>query len=329
MELFYGTKDRNICLNKIIIIVMAAQMKRKPQLSINSTDDYIPNIDLGQAYDQRYIETDIHYDTLEKLADFFGRNMPVHHHDRFYQLHVILTGTVHVHLDETSYVVQAPMLFLTPPTVPHAFITDSNAKGHVITARQQLVWQLMENMMATGWDNSNFITAPLCVPLALENNKTAVHLLQLLSFISEESLHSGVEHEFALQALLQLILIDILRLADKSHPQQKIRKDDIKIFHQFNQLIETHYKEHLTLNKYADKMNITEARLNEICRRLAGSPSKRLIMDRLIQEARRLLSFSSVSITEIGYELGFKDPAYFARFFRKNTGVTANKYRNG
>jgi AraC family 4-hydroxyphenylacetate 3-monooxygenase operon regulatory protein len=52
-------------------------------------------------------------------------------------------------------------------------------------------------------------------------------------------------------------------------------------------------------------------------------------MDRLIQEARRLLSFSSVSITEIGYELGFKDPAYFARFFRKNAGVTASKYRNG
>ena len=308
---------------------MVGLMKSKIQLSNNSTDDYIPNIDLGQAYDQRYIDTDIHYETLEKLADFFGRNMPVHHHDRFYQLHVILTGNVHVHLDETSYVVPAPMLFLTPPTIPHAFITDNNAKGHVITARQQLVWQLMETMMATGWDKSNFMTTPLCVPLMPEDNKNTIHLLQLLSFISEESLQSGVEHDFALKALLQLILIDILRLADKKHPQQKIRKDDIRIFHRFNQLIETHYKEHLTLNKYAAKINITEARLNEICRRLAGLPSKRLIMDRLIQEARRLLSFSSISITEIGYELGFKDPAYFARFFRKNTGLTANKYRNG
>ncbi|PHR83356.1 MAG: 4-hydroxyphenylacetate catabolism regulatory protein HpaA [Colwellia sp.] len=304
-------------------------MKNNIQLSNNSTSDYIPNIDLGQAYDQRYIDTDIHYETLEKLANFFGRNMPVHHHDRFYQLHVILTGTVHVHLDETSYVVQAPMLFLTPPTIPHAFITDNNAKGHVITARQQLIWQLMETMVASGWDKSNFMTTPLCVPLVPKANKNAVHLLQLLSFIAEESLQSGVEHDFALKALLQLILIDILRLADKSHPQQKTRKDDIRIFHRFNQLIEAHYKEHLTLNKYAEKINITEARLNEVCRRLAGLPSKRLIMDRLIQEARRLLSFSSVSISEIGYELGFKDPAYFARFFRKNAGVTAKKYRNG
>ncbi|MFT4941654.1 MAG: AraC family 4-hydroxyphenylacetate 3-monooxygenase operon regulatory protein [Paraglaciecola sp.] len=303
-------------------------MKNKTQLSNKHTDDYIPNIDLGQSYDHRYIDTDIHYESLEKLANFFGRNMPVHHHDRFYQLHVILTGTIHVNLDEEIYVVQAPMFFLTPPTVPHAFITDNNAKGHVITVRQQLVWQLMKNMMATGWNKNNFIASPLCVSLALEKKKTSVHLLQLLSLIAEENQQSGVERDFALKALLQLILIDILRLADQSQPQQKTRKEDIRIFHLFNQLIEKHYKEHLILNQYCAQIGITEARLNEICRRLAGLPSKRLIMDRLIQEARRLLSFSSVSITEIGYELGFKDPAYFARFFRKNTGVTANKYRN-
>ena len=303
-------------------------MKNKIQLSNVHNDDYIPNIDLGQSYDQRYIDTDIHYESLEKLANFFGRNMPVHHHDRFYQLHVILTGSIHVNLDEKSYAVQAPMFFLTPPTVPHAFITDNNAKGHVITVRQQLVWQLMESLMATGWDKSNFMTSPLCVSLVPEKNKNAVHLLQILSLIADENQQSGIEQDFALKALLQLILIDILRLADQSQPQQKTRKEDIRIFHLFNQLIESHYKEHLTLSQYSAKISITEARLNEICRRLAGLPSKRLIMDRLIQEARRLLSFSSVSITEIGYELGFKDPAYFARFFRKNAGVTASKYRS-
>lgn len=304
-------------------------MKNKIQLSNVHADDYIPNIDLGKSYDQRYIDMDIHYESLEKLANFFGRNMPVHHHDRFYQLHVILTGTIHVNLDEKSYVVQGPMFFLTPPTIPHAFITDKNVKGHVITIRQQLVWQLMESLESTGWDKGNFMSTPLCVSLIPEKNKDTDHLIELLSLTARENQQSGIKKDFALKALLQLILIDILRLADQSQPQQKMRKEDIRIFHHFNQLIESHYKEHLTLTQYSEKISITEARLNEICRKLAGLPSKRLIMDRLIQEARRLLSFSSVSITEIGYELGFKDPAYFARFFRKNTGVTASKYRSG
>lgn len=303
-------------------------MKDKSQLSSICTDDYIPNIDLGQSYDQRYIDTDIHYESLEKLANFFGRNMPVHHHDRFYQLHVILTGKVHVNLDENSYVVKAPMFFLTPPTIPHAFVTDNGAKGHVITVRQQLVWQLMEKLMATGWDKSNFMANPICVSLVPEKNNNASHFLELLSLIAGENKQLGNEQGVALKALLQLILIDILRLADQSQPHQKTRKEDVRIFHLFNQLIEQHYKEHLNLTIYSEKMSLTEARLNDICRRLAGLPSKRLITDRLVQEARRLLSYSSISISEIGYELGFQDPAYFTRFFRKNTGITASKYRN-
>lgn len=43
----------------------------------------IPNINIGQVYDQRYSDAEVHYDKLGNLAGFFGRNMPVHRHDRF------------------------------------------------------------------------------------------------------------------------------------------------------------------------------------------------------------------------------------------------------
>ncbi len=307
-----------------------------PDMSSNTTpltqnadsSEDIPNIDIGHAYDQHYVDADIHYERLEKLADFFGRNMPVHHHDRFYQIHVILGGTVRVHLDETSYTTEGPMFFLTPPTVPHAFVTDNNAKGHVITARQQLVWELMGGMVPTGWGSDSFMNNPLCVALSPDKDVHAARMLNLLNLMAGESDQTSMEHSVALKALLQLVLIDIYRLSDQSQPQQKTRKEDVRIFHRFNELIESHYKEHLTLSQYAEMISVTEARLNEICRRLAGLPSKRLIMDRLMQEARRLLTFSSAPITEIGYQLGFKDPAYFARFFRRNAGKTAGEYRD-
>lgn len=297
-----------------------------PTQSASISDD-IPNIDIGHAYDQHYVDAEIHYEHLEKLADFFGRNMPVHHHDRFYQLHVILNGTVRVHLDETSYIVNGPMFFLTPPTVPHAFVTDNNAKGHVITARQQLVWEMMGGLVPTGWGSNSFMNSPLCVALSPAADPTAERMLHLLSLMADENDHTSVEHTMALKALLQLVLIDISRLSDQNQPQQKTRKEDVRIFHRFNELIENHYREHLTLSQYSNIISVTEARLNEICRRLAGLPSKRLIMDRLMQEARRLLTFSTAPITEISYQLGFKDPAYFARFFRRNAGVTASEYR--
>lgn len=294
---------------------------------ITKVSDEIPNIDIGHAYDQRYINADIHYERFEKLADFFGRNMPVHHHDRFYQIHVILSGIVRVHLDETSYTASGPMFFFTPPTVPHAFVTDDHAKGHVITVRQQLVWELLDGLSPSGWVGNSALKQPFCVALSPENDDTASRMLKLLAMMTTENSGTNTDNAIALKALLQLVLIDISRLAEQSQPQQKTRKEDVRVFHHFNELIEAHYKNHITLAHYAEMINVTEARLNEICRRLAGLPSKRLISDRLMQEARRLLTYSSSSITEIGYTLGFKDPAYFARFFRRNTGLTASQFR--
>lgn len=297
-----------------------------PMAVVPQGDD-IPNINIGQSYDQHYTDAEIHYEHLEKLAAFFGRNMPVHYHDRFYQLHVILNGTVRVHLDEQSYTVKGPMFFLTPPAVPHAFVTDNAAKGHVLTIKQQQVWELLGGMEKSLWSSNSAISSPLCVALSPGEDATAARMLHLLDLIGEEFDQQGQQRGRALQALLQLILIDVSRLADQGQPQQNTRKEDVRVFHTFNSLIEQHYKEHLTLDQYSEQIGVTEARLNEICRRLAGLPSKRLIMDRIMQEARRLLMFTTSPVTEISYQLGFKDPAYFARFFRRHAGMTASQYR--
>ena len=56
--------------------------------------DKIPNINIGQVYDQRYADSELHFEHLDNLANFFGRNMPVHYHDRFYQIHIILDGSI-------------------------------------------------------------------------------------------------------------------------------------------------------------------------------------------------------------------------------------------
>ena len=67
---------------------------------------------------------------------------------------------------------------------------------------------------------------------------------------------------------------------------------------------------------------MTEARLNDVCRRIADLPSKRLVFERLMQEARRLLLYTGGSANEICYQLGFKDPAYFSRFFQRHAQMT-------
>lgn len=288
----------------------------------------IPNINIGQVYDQRYADEDVHYEALGKLADFFGHNMPVHRHDRFFQLHYLTRGAVRVYLDDQQYSESAPLFFLTPPTIPHAFVTHPDSEGHVLTVRQQLVWPLLEAHRSQSGEPR--LVSPTCVALGAPDARHASeveHLDRLFAMLADEFGQQLPARNASLQAMTQLIFIALLRLSAEPVKNQHVRHDNLQIFHRFNALIEDRYREHWPLSRYAEAMGVTEARLNDICRRIADLPSKRLVHERLLQEARRLLLFTAGSVNEIGYQLGFKDPAYFTRFFSREAGMTPSEYR--
>jgi AraC-like DNA-binding protein len=114
--------------------------------------------------------------------------------------------------------------------------------------------------------------------------------------------------------LAQAVFTLLLRNAKLDDHAASGMRGELKLFQRFNQMIDSHYHQHWTVPEYASELHLTESRLTDICRRFANRPPKRLIFDRQLREARRLLLFSDSAVNEIAWQLGFKDPAYFARF---------------
>lgn len=169
-----------------------------------------------------------------------------------------------------------------------------------------------------------------CVALAHlgpEDAGDVRRLEYLFEELSEEVIAERSGRSAALDSLTRLIMVSLLRLCSNSLKATPARHEDLKIFHRFNQLIEVHYQQHWPLSRYAEGIGVTEVRLNDVCRRIADLPSKRLIMERLMQEAKRLLLFTGSSANEICYQLGFKEPAYFSRFFQRYAKLTPGEYR--
>ena len=92
-------------------------------------------------------------------------------------------------------------------------------------------------------------------------------------------------------------------------------------------LIERHFREHHRPAEYARRLRITVGHLNHLSRRHLGRPAGLVIRERLALEARRQLLHTDATAAEVAYALGFKDPAYFARFFRRETGISPTAYR--
>lgn len=289
----------------------------------------IPNIHIGRIFDAKNPECDVHYETFERMAEHFGRNTPAHRHHGFYQLHILERGAIRLHLDEKFYTAPAPLLFLTPPSVPHALYSDNDTFGHVVTLRQDVVrgWHAG---MAGEWPEAHLRQAAF-LPLdqvAPAQQGEVVRLLQLVSLLRAEFQQQERGRSTAVLALSQLLFLSASRLiVDSAQVEPAKRSEDLRIFLLFCDYVEARFRDHITLSEYARLIGTTEPRLNDICRRLANLASKEVVHERLVQEARRLLRFTSTPISEIGYQLGFADPAYFSRFFARETGMPPKEYR--
>lgn len=98
-------------------------------------------------------------------------------------------------------------------------------------------------------------------------------------------------------------------------------------FPRFSELIELHYTTHQAVSYYADQLGITAAHLNALCRQTVGQSALGLIHERLTLEAKRNLVYTSMSISVLSYTLGFSDPSYFTRFFKRQVGLSPKEFK--
>jgi AraC family transcriptional regulator, transcriptional activator of pobA len=131
--------------------------------------------------------------------------------------------------------------------------------------------------------------------------------------------------------LLKNLLHNFLILAEREKRKQgftELKKGaDLDYTLLFRDLLETNYTKLKSVNDYAQLIFISEKRLGQATAKVLGKSPKEIINDRILLEAKRLLVHTNLSIKEIGKELGFEDPAYFVRYFKKNTETTPVEFR--
>jgi AraC family transcriptional activator of pobA len=133
---------------------------------------------------------------------------------------------------------------------------------------------------------------------------------------------ASVRFQVWLVRALLLLLVRARLRADESPDGSGNR-----LMESFRQLVEAHYAEHWPVETYAAALNLTESRLNRLSRKLSGQTAFALTQERLLLEARRKLIYTATPVSQLAYELGFSDPAYFCRFFKKLSGQAPSNFR--
>jgi AraC-like DNA-binding protein len=131
----------------------------------------------------------------------------------------------------------------------------------------------------------------------------------------------------AIQAHLYLILLEIQRIV-LCTTISKTNLLNLSTFKKFMVLLENNFNQNKPVNFYSDSLTISESNLNRISKQYAHQSTAKVIQNRILLESKRYLTITSFTINEIAFKVGFDDPSYFIRLFKKQVGITPKDFRD-
>lgn len=248
-----------------------------------------------------------------------------HRHDFFEVLYLSKGSGFHV-IDGNKYEIKPPCVFFMSPGQAHKIEFSSDIEGYIFifTAEFYLINQSKQNRLI---EFPFFFTIRQDNPPLTLEVKEDVQFLESLFKKGIAEIQKGEQYSIdLLRSLLDLILTSSSTLYKTDENRLSKGKGHI-VVKRFFLLVEENYQLNLTVAEYADKMALTPNHLTQTVNRLTGKTSSQIIKSKQILEIKRLLVHTNLSVTEIANRLTFPDQSYFAKFFKRETGISPLQYR--
>lgn len=245
------------------------------------------------------------------------------HRHSFFHFIVFTKGKGTHTIDFNTYPVKPFQAYFMIPGQVHGWQFDTMPEGYIVNFSDNFFRSLLLNPdYLSRFDFFSGISDDGVIMLPAAIQQPCMALLEKI--IHDVNENKRVTDLVRTQLLQFFLLIDqaLQRREQKNIPQQKQA-----LLQSFRRLIESNYKLLRLPKEYADLLYVTPNHLNALCQDLTGKTAGELIRDRIILEAKRLLTNAGMTSAEIAYELNFQDNSYFTRFFKKYTGTTPDVFR--
>lgn len=289
----------------------------------STTKEDVPTFKLFQGSQEWPIKELVHHEFIQqRCADNKGRIATHRHLDLFHVMY-LYNGSAKAVLDGEEFRIHAPLLVTVPPMCIHGFTPTETIHGHLLT----IPGSSMSHLLSYDETYAEFAEQPKII--RGEGVGKWPDLDQMFRELAREYTHDNLSRYIAIQSILRLIFVWAIRHQATSIVGTEVSSSDRDTtrIRKFKKLIETHYKSGLSIKEYSNQMGMSSAQLNNICRAKVNQSALQIVHERMTLEAKRYLIYTSLTISEVAYELGFTDPAYFTRFFSKQVGEPPKQYR--
>lgn len=246
-----------------------------------------------------------------------------HYHD-FFQTSLLIGKTRLMHDFRETEVSGVSLFFLSPGQV-HTIDPSPGIKGTIISFTREFI-------DPAGGDASGFLSdlpfffaadSPPWLRLTKKNTGWVEEAFRQMQEEFDQNLEGAGE---VFRSLLRVLFVRAARWHSAESPVTKGSKATVLV-RRFQQEVERHHSDWRTLDAYAKELGVSVNHLNDVVSEETGQAAGEHIRLRRLLDAKRLLLHSTLSVSEVGYRLGFEDPSYFSRFFRRYEDVTPAEFR--
>lgn len=272
----------------------------------------------------------LHVESIDSRSRRYDWEIDAHVHRGLHQILWLHAGRVEALLDESRVRAAGPTAIVMPPGVAHAFRFSPDADGFVLTFNAA---RLAEGDAAALADALQRVFAQPRSLVFDGDGAPAAEAVRLHALFEALHAESRAHDSDAGDGPVPLWLTRAIvwRLAQRTQREASTSQRSAAGRHSFYTrwlaLLEAHHREHWPVSRYARQLGLSAERLNRIVRAETGSSVQQMIHARLAREASRWLVHVAAPVSRLAFELGFDDPAYFCRFFKRHTGLTPREYR--
>lgn len=245
-----------------------------------------------------------------------------HRHTRLFQILLLINGCLQVKLEDQQHQLQGNWAVSIPPSCVHGFEFPADTQGIVLSVEASLLNSQTHPFQGL----ARLLDQPHTISFT-DQDVLFIQFKTYLDLIRQELKHLYLGQEAMLSWLMGSLLMTLWRQLQYSHVQVQNNPKNSQTFQQFRHLLETHYREQWDVQTYAKALHTSISSLNRLCQEKAGHSAKGLIQERVLLEAKRRLIYTQESLERVAESLGFKDPAYFSRFFKNLAGIPPSDYR--
>jgi len=265
----------------------------------------------------------LHIEDIQSRSRKYLWKIGSHRHTGLCQCVYVTAGPVVADLEGSQAEFAGPAVIIIPAGAVHGFGFHAESQGYVLTISLDRLLSMASSLHQA--PIAALFLVPRVIGLAsdplLAARAAGLFDKLIQEFRQPES--PGPQVGWLACSVLW-ILASGIHATTAIPPSDRYELDRLR---RFRLLVETHYQKHWPVKRYARQLALSESSLNRICRNLTGGTAFDIVQRRLALEARRRLVYVAGSVAAIAAELGFKDTAYFCRFFRRHTGVSPTEFR--